>query len=55
LSVAAPAKIAAFVAMLVVVFAASMWVGTAFGPNPDIAIPHPVTSEHPDGHGGHGQ
>ncbi len=49
----APAKIAVFVAMLVVVFAASLWVGTMFGPNLDIAVPHPVTGEHP--HGGDGQ
>jgi hypothetical protein len=52
--VTAPAKIAAFVAMLVVVFAASLWVGNSFGPNPDIAVPHQVTSEHPH-HGGDGQ
>ncbi|VEG57170.1 Uncharacterised protein [Mycolicibacterium aurum] len=43
----AAAKIAVFVAMLVVVFAAALWVGNAFGPNPDIAIPHPVTGGHP--------
>ena len=42
----APTKIAAFVAMLAVVFATSLWVGNAFGPNPDIAVPHPATSEH---------
>ncbi len=53
--VTAPAKIAAFVAMLVVVFGASVWVGNTVGPNPDIAVPGPATSEHPDGHGGHGQ
>lgn len=51
----APAKIAAFVAMLVVVFAASLWVGAMFGPNPDIAVPDPATSEHVDQHGGHRQ
>jgi hypothetical protein len=44
--VTAPAKIAAFVAMLVVVFAVSLWVGNTFGPNPEIAVHHP-TSEHP--------
>lgn len=49
-----PAKIAAFIAMLVVVFAVSLWVGTAFGPNPDIAVPDPTTSEHVNQHGGHG-
>lgn len=43
----APAKIAAFVAMLVVVFAAALWLGSLFGPNPDVAVPHPATSEHP--------
>lgn len=43
---AASAKIAAFVAVLVVVFAASLWVGNAFGPKPDITGPHPATSEH---------
>ena len=41
----APARIAAFVAMLLVVFAASLWVGNTFGPDPDITVPHP-TSEH---------
>ncbi len=51
----APAKIAAFAAMLVVVFAASLWVGATFGPNPDIAVPHPSTSEHLDRHGSRGQ
>ncbi|MDG4666270.1 hypothetical protein [Mycobacterium sp. 236(2023)] len=48
----APAKIAAFVALLVVVFAASLWVGNAVGPGPDVAVPHP-TGVHP--HEGDGQ
>ncbi|MDA2894882.1 hypothetical protein PDG61_28490 [Mycolicibacterium sp. BiH015] len=43
----APAKIAAFVAMLAVVFAGALWLGTQFGPDADVAIPHPATSEHP--------
>jgi hypothetical protein len=47
--VTAPAKIAAFVATLVVVFAASLWVGNTFGPNPDTAVPHAATGEHPRG------
>lgn len=49
--VAAPARIAAFVAMLVVVFAASLWVGTALRPNPDVVLPDPA-SEHVEQHGG---
>ena len=43
----APAKIAAFVAMLVVVFATALWAGSLFGPSPDVTVPHPATSEHP--------
>ncbi len=43
----APVKIAAFGAMLVVVFAAALGLGALFGPNPDVAVPHPATSEHP--------
>ena len=50
-----PAKIAAFITMLVVVFAVSLWVGAAFGPNPDIAVPHPATGEHQNRDGGHRQ
>ncbi|MFB1297635.1 hypothetical protein ACAG24_019150 [Mycobacterium sp. pW049] len=42
----APAKIAAFAAMLVVVFAIALWAGRVVGPNPDVAVPHPGTSEH---------
>ena len=36
------------IAMLVVVFGASLWVGATFGPNPDIAVPQAPTSEHQD-------
>lgn len=43
----APAKIAAFVAMLAVVFAGALWMGMLLGPNADVAVPHPATSEHP--------
>ncbi|WP_165606809.1 hypothetical protein [Mycolicibacterium iranicum] len=43
----APAKIAAFVAMLVVVFAGAVWAGSLFGPGPDVTVPHPTTTEHP--------
>lgn len=50
----APAKIAAFVAMLAVVFAGALWLGALFGPEADVAVPRPTTSEHPhppsDGH-----
>lgn len=53
--VTAPVKIAAFLAMLVVVFAASLWVGKAFGPNPDVAVPHPATTSHSDPLHGSGQ
>ena len=44
-----PVRIAAFVAALVVIFAAAMWVGSAFGP--DVVAPdtHPVSGEHPYG------
>ncbi len=49
----APAKITAFVAMLGVVFAAAVWMGTVFGPNPDIAVPGPATTEQVDHHGDH--
>ncbi|QZY49353.1 MULTISPECIES: hypothetical protein [Mycolicibacterium] len=49
---AAPVKIAAFLAMLAVVFAASLWVGHALGPAPDAAVP--ATSE-PHLHGGEHQ
>lgn len=46
------ARIAAFAAVLVAVFAISVWVGGTFGPNPDVAVPHPQpTSEHPPAHG----
>ena len=51
----APIRIAAFIAMLAVVFAAALWVGATFGPNPDIAVPHPATAEHHDPDGGHPQ
>lgn len=50
------ARIAAFAAALVAVFVISVWVGGTFGPNPDIAVPHPsVTSEHPTAPEGHGR
>ncbi|MGP4054418.1 hypothetical protein ACTWP6_06275 [Mycobacterium sp. 4D054] len=42
-----PVKIATFLAMLAVVFAASLWVGHTFGPAPDGVAP--ATSDH---HGG---
>lgn len=48
----APTKIAVFIAMLAVVFVASLWVGNTFGPNPDIAVHHPATSHHPHPDGG---
>ena len=45
-------KIAAFAAVLVAVFAISVWAGGTFGPNPDIAVPHPPsTSDHLPSHG----
>ena len=50
------AKVAASAAVLVAVFAISVWVGGTFGPHPDIAVPHPPsTSEHLPSHGGAGQ
>lgn len=52
INVTVAARIAAFAAVLVAVFAISMWVGGTFGPNPDVAVPHPQpTSEHPPAHG----
>ena len=49
-------KIAAFAAVLVAVFAISVWAGGTFGPNPDITVPHPPsTSAHLPSHGGAGQ
>ena len=46
------AKVAAFAAVLVAVFAISVWVGGTFGPHPDIAVPHPPsTSDHLPSHG----
>ncbi|ADT98343.1 MULTISPECIES: hypothetical protein [Mycolicibacterium] len=46
----APTRIAAFLAMLAVVFAASLWVGGTFGPTPGPAQVHPVTDDrHQDG------
>lgn len=49
---AAPVKIAAFLAMLAVVFAVSLWVGQTVGPTPEAAVP--ATSE-PQVHGGEHQ
>lgn len=47
----APTRIAAFVAMLAVVFVAALWVGDAFGPTPPPtpAQVHPATGGHQDG------
>ena len=39
------AKVAAFAAVLVAVFAISVWVGGTFGPHPDIAVPHHPVDE----------
>ncbi|WP_197420040.1 hypothetical protein [Mycobacterium sp. NAZ190054] len=47
---AAPVKIAAFVAMLAVVFAASLWVGHAVGPSPGVAVPAGETQTHEGEH-----
>lgn len=48
------ARIAAFAAALVAVFAIAVWVGGTFGPNPDISVPHPtVTSGQQPSHDGH--
>lgn len=50
------ARIAVFAAVLVGVFVISVWLGDTFGPNPDIAVPHPPsTSEHLPSHGGAGR